>query len=167
MDFILRRWAETDADAIYKYCNNKIIADNLRNGFPQPYTPEDAKVFIRDFGSSGEEARLCLAIDVGGEAVGSVGLFIRDEAFRRCAEIGYWLGEPFWGKGIMSAAVAQMCEIGFSRYDIVRIYAEPYAYNAASRRVLEKSGFTLEGTMKKSVYKDGKMLDSCIYALVR
>ena len=101
------------------------------------------------------------------EAVGSIGLFLGSDVYRRSAELGYWLGEPFWGRGIMTAAVETMCREGFAAWGIVRIHAEPFARNAASRRVLEKAGFALEGTLRRSVYKNGEMLDSCIYALVR
>lgn len=167
LDFILREWAQADAEAVCKYANNKLIADNLRNGFPHPYMLDDAKAFIKTMMESGEKDSFCRAIDVGGEAVGSIGLFVRDAAYRRCAEIGYWLGEPFWGNGIISAAIAQICDIGFSRYDIVRIYAEPYAYNMGSRRALEKNGFALEGILKKGVYRNGEIIDSCMYALIK
>ena len=89
------------------------------------------------------------------------------DVYRRGGELGYWLAEPFWGKGIMARAVREMCREAFAALDIVRIYAEPYAYNTGSRRVLEKCGFTLEGTLRQSVCKNGRMLDSCIYALLR
>ena len=104
---------------------------------------------------------------VDGEAVGSISLTLGSDVYRRSAELGYWLGKPFWGRGIMTAAVTAMCRDGFGTWDIVRIHAEPFARNAASRRVLEKAGFTLEGTLRQSVYKNGEMLDSCIYALLR
>ena len=107
------------------------------------------------------------AIVVDGEAVGSISLTLGSDVYRRSAELGYWLGEPFWGRGIMTAVVTAMCREGFGTWDIVRIHAEPFARNAASRRVLEKAGFTLEGTLRQSVYKNGEMLDSCIYALLR
>jgi len=94
-------------------------------------------------------------------------VFLGSDVYRRSAELGYWLGEPFWGRGIMTAAVETMCREGFAAWDIVRIHAEAFARNAASRRVLEKAGFALEGTLRRSVYKNGEMLDSCIYALVR
>lgn len=111
--------------------------------------------------------RAGVRFEVDGEAAGSIGLFLGSDVYRRSAELGYWLGEPFWGRGIMTAAVETMCREGFAAWDIVRIHAEAFARNAASRRVLEKAGFALEGTLRRSVYKNGEMLDSCIYALVR
>ena len=111
--------------------------------------------------------QLARAIEVDGAAVGSISLTLGSDVYRRSAELGYWLAEPFWGRGLMTSAVAEMCREGFETWDIVRIYAEPYARNLASRRVLEKAGFTLEGTLRRSVFKNGEMLDSCIYALLR
>ena len=89
------------------------------------------------------------------------------DVYRRSAELGYWLAEPHWGKGIMTGAVRRICAEGFARWDIVRIFAEPYAYTTPSRRVLEKAGFALEGVLRQSVWKRGKLLDSCMYALLR
>lgn len=166
MEFTLRRWAGDDAPALVKYANNKKIADNLRDGFPYPYTINDAWAFLQSFIDADESKSFCRAIDADGEAVGSIGIFFKDDVYRRSAEIGYWLGEPFWGNGIVTAAIKLMCEEAFRRYDIVRIYAEPYAQNMASRRALEKAGFELEGILRKSVYKNGDIFDSCVYALL-
>lgn len=167
MEFTLRKWQESDAESVYKYADNKKISDNLRDVFPHPYTFADAEFYVKDCAHNSEEAQLCRAIIIGGEAVGSVGVFVQNDVKRKSAELGYWLGEPFWGKGVMSAAVRQICAEAFERFDIVRIYAEPFAYNAASRKVLQKSGFTLEGVMKNSVFKNGEIFDSCMYALLK
>ncbi len=166
MHFDLRKWRLKDAPSIVKYANNKKIADNLRDGFPHPYTLADAENFIRSQGGD-SYSRICLAIDVRGEAVGSIGAFLKDDVYRKSAEVGYWLGEPFWGKGIITEAIGRICDMAFREFDIVRIYAEPYAYNTGSRRALEKAGFVLEGVLKKSVCKNGQIFDSCIYALVK
>ena len=166
-DYILRPWREGDAVSIARYADNGKIAANLRDVFPWPYAPQDAVDFVAGCIRNEGQGQLCRAIEVDGEAVGSIGLFLGNDVYRRSAEIGYWLGEPFWGRGLMTAAVAAMCREGFAAWDIVRIHAEPFARNLASRRVLEKAGFTLEGTLRRSVYKNGEMLDSCIYALVR
>jgi len=99
--------------------------------------------------------------------VESIALFIKNDVYCRSAEIVYWLGEPFWSRGIMSEAIKQFCQTAFKQYNIVRIFAEPYAYNIGSRKALEKAGFVLEGIMKKGVYKDGKFFDYCMYALVK
>ncbi len=167
MEFTLRKWAGEDAPALVKYASNKKIADNLREGFPYPYTINDAWAFLQAALNADEAKSLYRAIDAGGEAVGSIGVFFKDNVYRKSAEIGYWLGEPFWGKGIITLAIMQMCSEAFSHSDIVRIYAEPYAYNEASRRALTKAGFELEGVLRQSVYKNGAIFDSCIYALLR
>lgn len=167
MKFTLRKWQESDAPSVLKYADNKKISDNLRDVFPHPYTLADAEFYVKDCAQNSEEAQLCRAIVIDGEAVGSVGIFVQNDVKRKSAELGYWLGEPFWGKGIMSAAVSQICAEAFETFDIVRIYAEPFAHNAASRKVLQKSGFTLEGVMKNSVYKNGEIFDSCMYALLK
>ena len=163
----LRPWRLPDAADVARYADNRKIAANLRDVFPWPYNRQDAVDFVESCVRNEGRGQLCRAIEVDGAAVGSIGLFLGKDVYRRSAEIGYWLAEPFWGRGIMTAAVTAMCREGFAAWDIVRIHAEPYARNLASRRVLEKAGFTLEGTLRRSVFKNGEMLDSCIYALLR
>lgn len=114
-----------------------------------------------------EERQICRAIAAGGRTVGSIGIFLGSDVYEKTGELGYWLAEQEWGKGIMTAAVKQLCEEAFAGYDLLRIYAEPYAHNTGSRRVLEKAGFKLEGVMKRSVYKNGQVFDFCVYALLR
>ncbi|WP_343249111.1 GNAT family protein [Diplocloster hominis] len=167
MDFVLREWKIQDVTAVAKYADNPRIADHLRDAFPNPYTQEDARQYVESCIRAGDQTQLCRAIEAAGEAVGSIGIFLRDDVYHKSAELGYWLAEPFWGKGIMSRAVLQLCEEAFQRYDIVRIFAEPFAYNQGSKRVLEKAGFTLEGVMRSSVCKHGVIHDSCMYALIK
>ena len=166
-DFTLRPWRREDDASIARYADNEKIAANLRDIFPWPYSRQDAADFVAGCVRKEGRGQLCRAIVVDGEAAGSIGLFLGHDVYRRSAELGYWLAEPLWGRGIMTAAVTAMCREGFAAWDIVRIHAEPFARNAASRRVLEKAGFSLEGTLRRSVCKNGEMLDSCIYALVR
>jgi len=166
-DLSLRPWRLSDAADVARYANNEKIAANLRDVFPSPYTREDAAAYVESCIQNEGRGQLYRAIEMDGEAVGSISLTLGTDVYRRSAELGYFLGEPFWGRGIMTAAVAAMCREGFGTWDIVRIYAEPYARNLASRRVLEKAGFTLEGTLRQSVCKNGEMLDACIYALIR
>ena len=167
MEFVLDKWDEKYIDDVAFYANNEKIACNLRNAFPNPYTREDAEGYVLSCAADSEERQLCRAIVVDGHAVGSIGIFLGTDVYEKSAELGYWLAEEFWGKGIMSAAVGQLCQAAFERFDIVRIYAEPFAHNTGSRRVLERNGFTLEGTMKNGVFKNGKVLDYCMYALVK
>ena len=165
--FCLRPWRKTDAVSLVCYADDPGIAANLRDVFPSPYTRPDADNFIRDCLEREGRDQLSRTVVIGGQAVGCITVTRGQDVYRRCGELGYWLGEPFWGRGIMTAAVETMCREGFAAWDIVRIHAEAFARNAASRRVLEKAGFALEGTLRRSVYKNGEMLDSCIYALVR
>jgi len=165
MDFTLRNWKLTDAKTISVYANNKKIADNLRDAFPYPYTLNDAEAYIRS--SLDNHNALQFAIDINGEAAGSIGAFPQNDVYRRSAEIGYWLAEKYWSNGIISKSINRICDIVFDTTDIIRIFAEPYAHNQASRRALEKAGFVLEGILGKSVYKNGNIYDSCIYARLK
>ena len=167
MNFTLRPWRMEDASVIVPYADDPLVAQNLRDVFPTPYTLADAEGFVRSCIEQEGEGQLCRAMLVDGRAVGSIALFLGEEVYRRSAELGYWLGRPFWRQGIMTAAVTEMCGLGVEVWDIVRIHAEPYARNAGSRGVLEKAGFTLEGVLQNSVYKNGEILDSCIYARLR
>ena len=166
-DFLLRPWREADAASLARYADDPGIAANLRDLFPSPYTRADADSFIQDCLTREEKGQLCRAIDISGEAVGSIGVFQGTDVYRKSAEIGYWLGRPFWGQGIMTEAVRRMCREAFAAWDILRIHAEVFAPNTASRRVLEKAGFVLEGAKRASVYKGGQVLDTCVYALVK
>lgn len=168
MDFVLRPWKQEDVSDVLRYANNDKIARNLRDAFPYPYTLTDAQGFVNSCVEGDEDRQLCRAIEVDGHAVGSIALFLGSDVYRMTAELGYWLAEDYWGRGIMTEAVKRICEEGARRWeDLVRIYAEPFAHNTASRRVLEKAGFTLEGVMRRGVYKRGQVCDFCMYALLR
>lgn len=167
MKFELRKWRSEDAESVAKFANNQKIANNLRNVFPFPYTLDDAKWYVNSCIDADATRQCTRAIVVDGEAVGSIGVFLKDDVYCKSAEIGYWLGEPFWSKGIVSESIRQICSYTFAHYDIVRIFAEPFAYNIGSRKALEKAGFQLEGILKKSVCKNDEILDSCMYALIK
>lgn len=161
----IRPWAAEDLESLVKYANNIRIAKYLTETFPHPYTPEDGKRFIRMSGV--EEVRRIFAIEVDGEAAGGIGVHPQVDIHVKSAELGYWLGEPHWGKGIMTDAVKEMVEYAFGHFDIVRLYARPFSNNAGSKRVLEKAGFRLEARLEKSIYKHGELLDELIYSIVR
>lgn len=167
MDFELRKWKIEDVADVAHFANNEKIASKLRDAFPYPYTEKDAENYIVSCINSSADKQLCLAIVVGGRAVGSIGVFLGGDVYKKSAELGYWLAEEYWGKGIMTEAVKRICAEAFGAYDIVRIYAEPFAHNAGSRKVLENAGFTLEGVMKNGVFKNGQIHDYCMYALLR
>ena len=166
-DFTLRPWREADAVSIARYADNAKIAANLRDVFPCPYAPQDAATFVESCIRQEGRGQMCRAIEVDGEAAGSIGLFLGSDVYRRSAELGYWLGRPFWGRGVMTAAVRQICREAFAAFHLARIQAEVYAPNKASQVVLEKAGFALEGVRHCGIYKNGQLLDSCLYALLK
>lgn len=167
MQTIIRKWKETDAAALAAALSNQNILNNLRDGLPYPYTEKDALEYIRFILNSAPNDTFAFAIDVDGKVVGSIGAFRQGNIHCRTAELGYYLAEEYWGKGIMTAAVRQLCEKLFAETDIIRIFAEPFSYNTGSRRVLEKAGFQLEGILKSNAVKNGKVLDMALYAYTR
>lgn len=164
--FSLENWDEKFIDDVAYFADNEKIAAFLRDGFPHPYTLESARSYVTTCIQKEADHQITRAIVLNGRAAGSIGVFQKSDVYQKSAELGYWLGEAFWGQGIMTDAVKQICSLAFSSLDIVRISAEPFASNLASRRVLEKAGFSLEGILQKSVFKNGKLLDSCIYAKI-
>lgn len=168
MELLLRPWKTDDAPALQICADDAEVARNLRDVFPHPYTLQDAQNYIA-FCREREYAahQLCYAIAADGALAGSIALTMGTDVYRKSAELGYWLAKSYWGKGLMTRAVAQICKKGFAAFDLVRIYAEPFSRNIASRRVLEKNGFVLEGVLRKSVCKEGRILDSCVYALIQ
>lgn len=170
MNFHLERWNMDYMFDLAENANNSNISDKLRDAFPYPYTIDDARFFINYCIQNDEKNQLCRAIIVDNHAVGNIGVFFRSDVYSKSAEIGYWLSEKYWGKGIMSQAIKQMCKFVFdyeNDFDIYRIFAEPFADNHPSRKVLENSGFKLEGIMKSSIFKNGELKDSCMYALLK
>jgi ribosomal-protein-alanine N-acetyltransferase len=162
---VIRHWSLDDAAAVQRYANNRKIWLNLRDLLPHPYTLHDAHTFLGHVIK--EKPTTTFAIATASEAIGSIGLRIGSDVHRKTAELGYWLGEPFWGRGIMSEAVAELTRLAFGMFDLERIYAESFANNLASVRVLEKAGYVCEGRLRNSVFKDGKLLDSFLYARLR
>lgn len=152
-------------DALVKYANNRKVWLNLTDAFPHPYTSASAHAFL-DLVER-QNPTTYFAIATADEAIGGIGIGFNRDVRRLTAEMGYWLAEPYWGKGIMSETVARFTEYAFGQFGLVRIYAEPYAHNSASCRVLEKAGYSLEGRLRSSVIKDGKILDQFVYAQIR
>lgn len=157
----IREWRSDDAAPLAKHANNRKVWLGLRDLFPHPYTFEDANEFLRLATREQPTTKFC--IEIGG-AVGSIGIRLGSDVHRHTAEVGYWLGEEFWGRGVMTEAVAAFTDYCFATFALHRIYAEPFANNPASARVLEKTGFVLEARLKNNVCKDGEILDSLIYA---
>ena len=161
--FSLRPWQISDLQSLVKYANNPDIAKNLTDKFPHPYTENDGRAFI-GFATKDDPIHI-FAIDVDGEAVGGIGIHPQDDIYRKNAELGYWLAEPFWGQNIISRAIPIVVNFAFETYDINRVFARPYGSNLASQRVLEKNNFILEARMQKTLIKNGIMEDELIYAI--
>jgi RimJ/RimL family protein N-acetyltransferase len=167
MDVKIRQWRLEDAEVLAKVMNNKKILDNLRDGIPYPYTKNDAEEYISFCLSAEKDSQYTWAITVDGRVVGSIGAFRKDNIHWRTAEIGYYIAEPYWGRGITTSAVRQVCSYLFENTDLIRIFAEPFAGNTASCRVLEKAGFVLEGVLRKNAVKNREIRDMKLYSLVR
>jgi len=165
MHFTLRPFTINDLNSLVKYANNPKIANNLTDKFPYPYTKENGKMFI-EFATKNTPTNI-FAIDINGEACGGIGIHPQEDVHRKNAELGYWLGEPFWGNGIITKAIEQIADYGFKNFDISRIFARPYGTNLASQRVLEKAGFVLEARFEKTLFKNGEYKDELIYAIRR
>jgi RimJ/RimL family protein N-acetyltransferase len=163
-EYIIRDWQMEDAPSIAKYANNRSIWRNLRDAFPHPYRIQDAESFISRI--IGMEPITTFAISSQSEAIGSIGLMPGKDVHRYTAEMGYWLAEPFWDKGIMTRAVKSMADYAIHDLKMHRVFAEPFTTNPASARVLTKAGFTCEGILRSSVFKDGKVLDQYLYSCI-
>jgi ribosomal-protein-alanine N-acetyltransferase len=158
----IRRFKPGDKCRMAELANNRRIADNLRDAFPHPYSITDAEGFIK----------ICLkmspsqvfAIEFEGDYVGNIGLQRQDDVYRKTAELGYFLGEPYWNRGITTRAVKLICEYGFRELDIIKIFSGVFEYNLPSQRVLEKCGFVREAVLKDSIIKNEKIWDEYRYA---
>ncbi len=160
----LRRWRTSDAASIVRHANNPNVAKQLRDRFPHPYTRKDAQTFLT---AASREAPLTnFAIEVGGVAVGGLGYVPGTDVERYSAEVGYWLGEACWGRGIMTEALVLFTRHAFAELGLLRLFAMPLADNVASIRVLEKAGYTAEGILRSSCVKFGQRRDQAMYAVV-
>jgi RimJ/RimL family protein N-acetyltransferase len=161
----LREWRAEDAQSLVQHANNRAVSRNLAEIFPYPYTADDADKWLTRFVGVSPQTQFAIVVD--GAAVGGIGLFLGSDIHRRSAEIGYWLGEAHWGKGIMTEAVRAVTRYAFSTFDVAHVFAGLFARNDASRRVLEKAGFVFEGRLRRHVTRDGETMDDLIYGIVR
>ncbi len=165
MKFTLRPLTSADLESFVYHANNPKIAKNLTNRFPHPYTMEAGQQFLAMVEES--DPPNVFTIDINGKSVGAIGLHPQSDIQCKNAELGYWLAEPFWGNGIVTKAIKQMVDYGFKNWEIDRIFARPFGNNIASQKVLEKTGFILEGRFEKTLFKNGEYLDELIYAVRR
>jgi RimJ/RimL family protein N-acetyltransferase len=161
---VIRSWQEGDADSLAAHANNRKIWRNLRDAFPHPYSVADAQAFIQSARAQSPEARF--AIEVDGRAVGGIGFTLGADVERVSAEVGYWLGEDYWGRGITTEALKAVTRYAAQAHRLTRIYAVPYEWNQASFRVLEKAGYTWEARLRRSAIKDGQVIDQVLFAYV-
>ncbi|MDD1730248.1 MAG: GNAT family N-acetyltransferase [Methanospirillum sp.] len=162
---LLRPWEETDRESLVRSADNPRIAAFMRDGFPHPYSVADADRFIAM--ATGDHPNLFLTIEVHGEAVGGIGIHRLDDIYRHTAEIGYWLAETYWGRGIVSDAIRALLPVAFDSYDLIRIQAGVFSNNPGSMRVLEKNGFSLEAVHKRAITKQGVTLNEYLYVRFR
>ena len=167
MNCTIRPWRMSDAMDLAAALSDPAILNNLRDGLPYPYTEKDAEDYITAMLCADKSAVFAYAICLEDRAVGSIGAFRQSNIHFRTAELGYYLAREYWGRGIVTEAVRQLCEKIFAQTDILRIYAEPFSDNVGSRRVLEKAGFQLEGILCRNACKNGRVLDMALYALTR
>ena len=161
---IVRSWQKSDADSLVMHADNIKVAKHLRDRFPHPYTRKDARAFLKHAISADDPTNL--AIEVEGAAVGAIGYVPGRDVERFSAEIGYWLGESMWGRGIVTEAVVLLTEHAFTRMNVLRMFALPFADNPGSIRVLEKAGYTAEGVLRSSSVKFGVIKDQLLYARI-
>jgi len=161
---IIRPLQAQDAESIARHANNLQIANQLRDAFPHPYSQEDAEAFIAI--CNGQVPAQNFAIVVEGEAAGVIGVKLNNDIERFSAEIGYWLGAAYWGRGISTEVLKRFSSFAMEHFSLNRLYALPFSDNMPSIRVLEKAGYTREGVLSQSAYKNGKFKDQCLYALV-
>lgn len=164
-DYVIRRFRKDDIDALVRHANNRNVWLNLRDVFPHPYERHHAREWLDNVQSM--DPGVAFAIANAQELIGGIGLHMQTDVLRRSAELGYWLGQPFWGKGIATRAVRGMTAWGFANLDVNRIFAYVFGWNAPSARVLEKAGFVLEGRMRQAVCKDEQLTDLLVYGMLR
>lgn len=160
---IVRNWRQEDGESLIKLADNRAIWRNLAHRFPHPYTADDAAAWLT---LSAAPECTHWAIEVDGIAAGGVGVELGEGIYEKSGQIGYWLGEPYWGRGIATAAVRKTADYAMPRYGLARLHASVFEWNPASMRVLEKCGFVREGVLHDSIFKDGRIIDAVLYARV-
>lgn len=161
---VVRSWRASDVESLVAHANNRKIWLNLRDRFPHPYTKADGRGFIRAARKMDPETFFAIAVDDA--AIGGIGFVLQADVDRMSAEIGYWIGEPFWGRGIATEALVAVTRYAVEQHGLTRIFAVPFAYNTASCRVLEKAGYVLEARLRRSAIKDGRIVDQFQYAFI-
>ncbi len=165
MKIELCAWKPADIHALARHANNKHVWNTLRNSFPHPYTIKDAQQWVAIHQHASPVTHF--AIHADGNLAGGTGLSLKEDIYRKTAEIGYWIAEPFWGKGIATVAVDLLVGYTLSNFDVIRLYAEVFANNPASMKVLQKNGFHLECVCRKAIFKNDQLFDAQIWVKFR
>jgi RimJ/RimL family protein N-acetyltransferase len=161
---VVRDWREDDRESLVRFANSRDVARNLTHSFPHPYTEAAADAWFATLAEMPEPT--AWAIEVDGLAVGGIGIILGEGVYGKTAQFGYWLGEPYWGRGIMTAAAQKVSDYAMSHFGLVRLEARVFEWNPRSMRVLEKCGFEREGVLRRSVFQEGRIIDSVLYARV-
>jgi RimJ/RimL family protein N-acetyltransferase len=161
----IRSFRDSDVDDLAVAANSRAVWRNLRDRFPHPYTRLDAEAWLAHAAAARPETHFAVAVD--DRVAGGIGFDLGSDVHRRSAEIGYWIAEPHWGRGLATASLRALSTWAMENFDLVRLQAGVFAWNPASARVLEKAGYTLEGRLRLSVTKDGQTIDQLLYALLR
>ena len=161
---LIRTWRASDLDSLVENANSQQVWVNLRDQFPHPYRKREGRTFLRHMRERRPET--VFAIDVDGKAIGAIGFVLQKDVDRVSAEVGYWLGERYWGRGIASEALGAITRYAIEKHGLTRIFAVPFAYNTASCRVLEKNGYVLEGCLRRSAIKNDEIVDQFQYAFI-
>jgi len=164
-NIILRELYESDTNVLARLANNRKIWDNVRDVLPSPYSIDDAIYFINL--SQKENSQTTFAIEYKKEFCGVIGLVGQSDVYKKTAEIGYWIGEPYWNKGIATTSVKLLTEYGFGQLDFIRIHTGVFEYNIGSMKVLTKNGFTKDGIFKKSILKNGQIFDEHRFSKIK
>ncbi len=164
-EYKIRSYRKSDKDALIKYANNINVSRNLRDSFPFPYTKKNANDWLRTICNQKIELNFAIANDE--ELIGGIGLMPQSDVYKFSAEIGYWLAEPFWEKGITTKAVIALTKFAFDNFNFNRLFAAVFEGNPASMRVLEKAGYKLEGILRQTVFKEGIFKDQMMYSILR
>jgi RimJ/RimL family protein N-acetyltransferase len=160
----IRSWNLKDLNSLVEHANNRKIWLNLRDGFPHPYKKSDGREFLHRMRTTRPETTFAIAVD--GQAAGGIGFMLREDVERVSAEVGYWLGEKYWGRGIATEGLRAITDYAITTHGLTRVFAVPFAWNAASCRVLEKAGYVLEARLRRSCIKDGQITDQMQYAFI-
>lgn len=162
---IVRDWRAADRESLLRYANNRNVWRNLSHRFPHPYEPADADAWFARLAEV--ENPTSWAIEVVGSAVGGIGIELGEGVYDRSGRLGYWLAEPWWGRGIMTDAVRATTDHILATFEVVRVEAFVLEWNPASMRVLDKCGFVREGVLRRSIHKDGAIIDAVLYSRVQ